>query len=154
MMRREPEEISVIEQSAYFGMCLMPKHLLEVAKATSDEHFKEYVCQLLINMQQSADQPALHKLADASSVRFYIDLFLDTIAAGVPEELVESLRHTDRKIRLLAARSLYVESGGLDQEAYDLIQQLLDAGPAIPDAARAEYLEALDAQASKKSNGD
>jgi hypothetical protein len=154
-MTYEPDELSVIEQSAYFGMCLMPKHVLEVAEAMpSDADFKEYVCQLLTSMQQSADQPALHKLADASSVRFYIDLFLDTIASGVPEELVKSLRHTDLTIRLLAARSLYIESGGADQEAYALIQQLLDAGLPMPDKVREEYLESLDAHASHNSNGD
>ena len=53
-----------------------------------------------------------------------------------------------------AARSLYIESGGKDQEAYELIKQLLDAGPPMPDKAREEYLESLDAHASQNSNGD
>lgn len=153
-MPYDADEISVIEQSAYFGMCLMPQHLLEVAEATTDAKFKEYVCQLLRSIQTHEQVPALRKLTEAASVRFYIDLFLDSIAGSVPEELVTSLRHTDLTIRLAAAHSRYIESGGGDQAAYELIQQFLDAVPTVSDAARDEYLNALDARASKKSQGE
>lgn len=145
--RYDPEETSAIQQAAYFGMLLMPAHFLKVAEHTTPENFKEYVCEFVSNIQSLDQVPALRRVAEAESVRIYVDMFLDTIASSVPEELIRSLRHSDLSIRLLAARRRYIDSMGKDQEAYALVKELLDAGPPMSDEDRVEYLDRLDHEA-------
>lgn len=147
-----PDEFETIEQSAYFGMCLLPQHLLAVAEHTAPEAFKEYACQLLANMQPTGS--ALQALAEAPNVRLYIALLLASLRQSVPVELVQSLAQTDLKVRLLAARQRYIAGGGKSTDLYNLIESLLDAAPTLSKEERAKYLDALDREAAQYAQGD
>lgn len=126
MSKYTDEEIAELERAAYDGMLFYPTFYMDLARTNDPEMLHAFVMEQLAKLPAAWDQyPVLKKLPERANIKQMIE---EAFAKAPPSALKAMQHDACNRIRRMAARRRYLDSGGEDQEAYDALVETLGGG--------------------------